>query len=271
MEKVKTFYSSGEMARMNGINKRTLHYYNDIGLFTPDKIGANGFHYYSCLQSAKLEMILMLRKIGMPIEDIKKYLTGPNLDSFEKILSDNKQLIEKSIRELEEAKNFLERKERQIDMIKSFSIGKIEQIELPRRKLLYSDAITGAYDDDDFLIAAEFSQRLKRIFGVYDNFGSRISTESINNGDFDSYTSFFAYADSSGEFDGIMEKGKYLRTYSLGQWHKLKDVYENILDYADKNNLVLVGDSYEEGLNEMLIENIDQYITMITIRYEERQ
>lgn len=26
-------YPSGEFARLTGVNKRTLHYYNDIGLF----------------------------------------------------------------------------------------------------------------------------------------------------------------------------------------------------------------------------------------------
>ncbi len=31
----KNLFSSGEFAKMNGINKRTLHYYNDIGLFYP--------------------------------------------------------------------------------------------------------------------------------------------------------------------------------------------------------------------------------------------
>lgn len=35
MARKKYVYSSGEFAALNGINKRTLHYYNDIGLFRP--------------------------------------------------------------------------------------------------------------------------------------------------------------------------------------------------------------------------------------------
>lgn len=39
MKSKKYFYSSGEFAKLSGINKRTLHYYNDIGLFRPEIIG----------------------------------------------------------------------------------------------------------------------------------------------------------------------------------------------------------------------------------------
>ena len=31
-------YSSGEFAKRAGVNKRTLHYYNDIGLFCPESV-----------------------------------------------------------------------------------------------------------------------------------------------------------------------------------------------------------------------------------------
>ncbi len=49
------FYPSGEFAKLAGVNKRTLHYYNDIGLFCPQIVGENGYHYYSCFQFAQLE------------------------------------------------------------------------------------------------------------------------------------------------------------------------------------------------------------------------
>lgn len=75
-------YPSGEFARLTGVNKRTLHYYNDIGLFCPEVIGENGYHYYSCFQFAQLELILTLRRIGLSIEEIREYVTGPSDESF---------------------------------------------------------------------------------------------------------------------------------------------------------------------------------------------
>lgn len=48
MNRKNYLYSSGEFAKLTGVNKRTLHYYNEIGLFRPEIIGENGYHYYTC-------------------------------------------------------------------------------------------------------------------------------------------------------------------------------------------------------------------------------
>ena len=49
---------------------------------------------------------------------------------------------------------------------------------------------------------------------------------------------------------------------------KLPEVYASVLSYAGEHGLTLVGHSYEEGLNEMAIKSGNDYVTMITIRYE---
>lgn len=81
----KSLYSSGEFARLNGVNKRTLHYYHEIGLFHPAVIGENGYHYYTCFQSVELELIRMLGKLGVPLETIKSYREHPSHTSFSQI------------------------------------------------------------------------------------------------------------------------------------------------------------------------------------------
>lgn len=90
MKNKKYLFSSGEFAKLNGINKRTLHYYNDIGLFCPKVKGENGYHYYSCFQTIQLEMILIFRRLGLSIEDIKTYTDSPSDASFQQIISDKK-------------------------------------------------------------------------------------------------------------------------------------------------------------------------------------
>ena len=91
MKNKKYLFSSGEFARLNGINKRTLHYYNDIGLFCPEVIGENGYHYYTCFQTVQLELILTLRRIGLSIDDIKSYVNHSSEVPFHEIL-DNKKM-----------------------------------------------------------------------------------------------------------------------------------------------------------------------------------
>ena len=67
MKNKKYLYTTGQFAKLNGVNKRTLHYYDEIGLFSPEIKGENGYRYYTCFQTVQLELILILRKIGLDV------------------------------------------------------------------------------------------------------------------------------------------------------------------------------------------------------------
>ena len=136
MKNNKYLFSTGEFAKLNGVNKRTLHYYNDIGLFQPEITEENGYHYYSLMQSMQLEMILLLRKLGLTIDDIREYTNSPSDDSFAKILTDKKRLINQSIEQLMEAKDFLQQKLDKLERGLSDEHGKIELVHLQERRIL---------------------------------------------------------------------------------------------------------------------------------------
>lgn len=67
-------YTIGEFAKAHGIHKKTLMWYDEIGLFRPAVVGENGYRYYSFLQSATLGTILMLRELHMSIPDIRAWM-----------------------------------------------------------------------------------------------------------------------------------------------------------------------------------------------------
>ena len=114
MNHKKYLYSSGEFAKFTGINKRTLHYYNEIGLFCPEVIGENGYHYYTCFQFAQLELILTLRKIGLSLDEIREYVTTPSDESFSQIMIKKKKLIDESINQLLSVQSFFRTKSRTV-------------------------------------------------------------------------------------------------------------------------------------------------------------
>lgn len=270
MNRKNYLYSSGEFAKFTNVNKRTLHYYNDIGLFCPEVIGENGYHYYTCFQFAQLELILTLRKIGLSIEEIKDYVTKPSDESFSQMMTKKKKLIDESIEQLLSAQAFLEQKAERLKLGMQSKHGSIELCTLPERKIVLSSPISGKYDEEDFSVAAEFSLRLKKLFHLYDNFGSRILVDNIQKDYFYRYDSFFAYCPpSSDTYDFILPAGRYLRAFCIGSWRQLPDIYQSILSYADHQGLTLDGHAYEEGLNEMSIEDQNDYITMITIKCSE--
>ncbi len=92
--------------------------------------------------------------------------------------------IDESIEQLLSAQTFLEQKAERLRLGMQSHHGKIELCTLPEKKLVLSSPISGRYDEDDFSVAAEFSLRLKKLFHLYDSFGSRISTDNLQKGNF---------------------------------------------------------------------------------------
>lgn len=64
----------GQFASLHGINKKTLMWYDEIGLFAPAFISPeNGYRYYNYYQSPVLETILLLRELDVPLNDIQAF------------------------------------------------------------------------------------------------------------------------------------------------------------------------------------------------------
>ncbi len=51
----KHLFTIKEFAQLHHLNKRTLHYYDEIQLFSPKIKKANGYRYYTPEQSGELE------------------------------------------------------------------------------------------------------------------------------------------------------------------------------------------------------------------------
>ena len=75
MDKKDKLLTIGRFAAMHGINKKTLMWYDEIGLFSPAAIHPqNGYRYYSYRQSPLLETILLLRDLDVPIKEIQAFV-----------------------------------------------------------------------------------------------------------------------------------------------------------------------------------------------------
>ena len=84
---------------MAGITKRTLHYYDEIGLLKPHRISNNRYRAYDDNDVLKLQQIMLYKHLGFELTEIKEIIGNNN---FNIISSLEKQ--EKKIRQ-EVAKN----------------------------------------------------------------------------------------------------------------------------------------------------------------------
>lgn len=68
-------YLIGEVGKITGLSKNTLHFYNKIGLLVPDYIDdTNQYRYYSRWNLWQLDIITICRKLSIPLEKVKQIL-----------------------------------------------------------------------------------------------------------------------------------------------------------------------------------------------------
>ncbi|MDF1488884.1 MerR family transcriptional regulator [Tessaracoccus caeni] len=66
--------SIGDVARMTGVTTRTLRHYDDIGLLRPVRVSANGYRWYGREELLRLQRILLLRELRLPLPEIQALL-----------------------------------------------------------------------------------------------------------------------------------------------------------------------------------------------------
>lgn len=69
-------WSINEVARISGVTSRTLRYYHEIGLLEPESTEFGGRRLYGQLELLKLQEILVLRQLDLPLESIAEILKG---------------------------------------------------------------------------------------------------------------------------------------------------------------------------------------------------
>lgn len=85
--------SVSEVARLTGVSVRTLHYYDEQGLLTPDAVSDAGYRYYERASLERLQQILFLRELDFPLKEIARMLAQPNYDRVEALKRQRELLL----------------------------------------------------------------------------------------------------------------------------------------------------------------------------------
>lgn len=89
-----------QISRMAGITPRTLHYYDEIGLLIPERVGENGYRYYGDASLLRLQQILLYRELDMPLEQIRRMMASGSYDVMQ-ALENHREELRKRIAHLE--------------------------------------------------------------------------------------------------------------------------------------------------------------------------
>lgn len=258
----------GQFAAMHGINKKTLMWYDEIGLFRPAAINPeNGYRYYDYHQNPVLETILLLRDLDVSIHEIQDFMKDRSAGNLKQLLEEKMADLDKQIAHLQAVRTTLSAHRQNMDTLLTMDLSEISVVEREERCLVTVGIDRGtSFEREVELITAETEKyQLGRLHKA--SYGSMISVSSLMSGRYDDYSRLFIEIPFLSYRAGLhmAPGGKYLRAFCKGEWDRLPKRYQEIFDYAREHGLTPYGYSYEMGINENVIERIEDYIVQIEI------
>lgn len=128
-----TQFTIGQFAALHGINKKTLMWYDEIGLFKPAAIKKNGYRYYTYYQSSVLETILMLRELNVSIGEIREFMELRSPSRLKELLEEKIKEVDKTVNHLKQLRKTLTARKEEMSFLLSLDLSDITVVEKEKR------------------------------------------------------------------------------------------------------------------------------------------
>ena len=102
------YFTTGELAKLTGLSKQLLIFYDKKNFFHASSTGSNGYRYYLLSQYFQLKILITLRKLDIPLEEIYQYLVHGNQEMLLQIYKKKLQEYTKQIEQLRKKTEILE-------------------------------------------------------------------------------------------------------------------------------------------------------------------
>lgn len=273
MEK-KQLISTGEFAKICGVEKHVLLHYEEIGLFYPEFKKENGYRFYSYRQYDTFQGIKSLQKIGMSLSDIKIYLEDRNPQLFSDLLQEKESAVKQQIEELQSIQSMIGFFRKDIASGLEAKEREPELVQLPAKHMLVSYKLT-----------KEAGTNFSKYVSNYVKFASehllivQRSVKSIVDIDLAREPNTFPvthiYSYSNKRIKGLTtlrKAGTYLSCYHIGSFDTIDQTYEFMYQYAKRNNIQLGKQAYEEyKITDLNEKNPENYVTLILMETIEKK
>ncbi len=265
---MENMFSAGELAKLQNISKQTLLYYDKTGLFKPSYTDPeNGYRYYSAEQLDYLDTILIMKKIGFSLNEIKEKMESYTTENS--IISFRQQLL------------VIQRKIRELTLIQSRLIHRCEQVEqaytqkggaplvdtVDRRFILCHD-VEKPYTMKEISVATKkcYAQAMTSDLPIFFQCGVSVPLERIQAGQYVNASMAFLTIENVPSISNIrcLPKGLTASLYHFGSYETIGDSYIKLIEYCISNGLKIISDSYEFCINDYITSKYeDEFITKI--------
>ncbi|MFL0252952.1 MerR family transcriptional regulator [Clostridium neuense] len=270
--KNKIYLSTGELARMLGVTKQTVIYYDKIGLISPAKRGEKHYRYYTLEQADELDSILTFRNLGVPINVLREYLTVRNAEGCIEMLRKQREKVDLEIQKLDKIRKKIDGRSRLLKEV--LEVKDFEGIKFSTEaEELYM--IEPCIDKDEKSCMQSFisiCNRSKELQIDFENpICSIISKEALIQGCYKNvaYFGIKMPRDFSGQVISRLVKpyGTYASTYHKGSYETMYRSYERLIKGIEKEGYSVCGNAYEMDLFSTLTNaSSDEYLKLISIQ-----
>lgn len=272
-----SFFSIGELSRHQGISRQTLIFYDKIGLFCPAYVDPdNGYRYYSASQLDALDTILIMKKIGFSLEEIKAHMKNYTVDSSIVVLRKQLSVISRQIEELQMIKSRVEHRCRQLEHARAVRDNS-DAVTLERvsGRAILVQAVGEPYTLEQVSLATKecFVRSFREQLPIFFQSGAIVPYDRLCQGRYTEAAFAFLPIEQTCRVPGVVElpAGQCVCTYHIGDYPSIGAAYERILDYCRRHRWKIVSDSYEFAINDYLSTGDEnEYVTKILF-YVEKQ
>ncbi len=138
MNKKNEFLTIGELSNVTGVNKKSLIYYEKLGLLTPIYVNPETrYRYYSLSQFHIVEAIQICVELNIPLKSLKNFINSDQTMNFTALFDYGEKLAEKKIKAIRKGLDYIHQAQEEMERIKKYKATKDTYIRNIPEKLCY--------------------------------------------------------------------------------------------------------------------------------------
>lgn len=271
-------YTTGEFASIMGVTRRTLSHYREEGLFLPEKVGDNGYHYYSESQMYMFYLIRALLELGLSLEELKTYVGNKNTRRLQDMLEEKKKELAAEIECKKRLYCALENRSRMLAMADKAARKEMEILHFPKALLLLSAPLP-RHDKKERARLEErhalFGMTHHRVSGY--RVGIMTAVEDLQQEDYEVYARYYTYIykgmkvpASDDAIPGARPAGRYAVSY--GKDFDYRERYRKLFQFIRAHGYRPIDYAYEDLIEDELCTDYPrQQTTRIMISIERNE
>ena len=245
------YFTPAELAKLLGISKQLLLYYDKNDIFSPAFVDENGYRFYVLSQYFTLQIIISLRKLDVSLKEIKAYLKSKDINLLKDIYRNKQQEYKKQIEELLYLEKTMQQKISFLNDIQNLPLNQI-LLELQEEEHLYFS------EDISFQTPIKHRMNIlaKHMLPVFSHpsfqeylMGFHYDSNEFLYKDLITQYNVFISANSKLHYNNPIkktkEKGLYLCVYCNAHYGVIDSkIKERILKFVEQNKLHMHGGIY---------------------------